>query len=105
MTVAGCVEAPELMNYTIIDLKQGSPEWLQWRRTGFGSSDIPTIMGENRFQDWETLIAEKRGLVERQMNEVMARGTALEPEARQAYIRKVGVEVAPSGATKTKLES
>ena len=41
-----------LMKYSIVDLIQGSAEWLRWRRTGFGSSDIPTIMGENQYQDW-----------------------------------------------------
>ncbi len=34
----------------IIDLEQGTPEWLEWRKNGIGSSDIATIMGANPYQ-------------------------------------------------------
>src|SRR5690606_2655687 len=34
----------------LVDLEQGSPEWLAWRAEGIGASDAATIMGENPYQ-------------------------------------------------------
>lgn len=53
--------------------RQGSPEWLEARRSTIGSSDIPVIVGESSFKDARTLAAEKLGLVE----------SAVDPESAQ----------------------
>lgn len=42
-----------------IDLKQGSQEWLDWRRDKIGASDAPVIMGVSPYKDRATLLKEK----------------------------------------------
>lgn len=82
--------------YEIIELIQGTREWLAWRRTGIGASDAPTIMGENPWKDPHQLLREKRGVPrEGGQNEAMRRGTRLEPEARKCYENRVGFSVSP----------
>ena len=76
----------------IIDLKQGSPEWLEFRQTHLGASDISAITGTNPWRDSVMLWEEKTGLVERKPpNEAMAHGTETEPLAREAYMSDEGV--------------
>jgi putative phage-type endonuclease len=71
--------------FVLINLKQGTQEWLQWRRSGIGASDAPTIMNENRFKSPEKLLYEKMNNIDVEKNEKMRIGTELEPEARSIY--------------------
>lgn len=84
------------MKYTIVALRQGTSEWLDWRNQGVGASDAPAIMGENPWKSAERLLREK--LEDRRCppNAAMARGTALEPVARRQFERLTGVNVAPA---------
>jgi putative phage-type endonuclease len=84
------------MPYDIVDLVQGTAEWLEWRNQGIGASDAPTIMGENPWRSAATLLAEKLDGTIVAPSAAMARGTALEPEARREYEREVGVRVSPA---------
>ncbi len=84
------------MSYTTIHLQQGTQEWLEWRRQGIGASDAPTIMGENPWKSAADLLREKCSGGTSSPNAAMARGTALEPEARKSYETKVGVRFAPA---------
>jgi putative phage-type endonuclease len=82
---------------TVVQLTQGTLEWLEWRNKGVGASDAPTIMGENPWKTSTELLREKRGRAKQsEGNAAMARGTALEPEARQAYISQTGKWVQPA---------
>jgi putative phage-type endonuclease len=82
---------PELGAFSVIELIQGSPEWLEWRRNGIGASDAPTIMGENPWKSADQLLEEKCvKLRESQTTPAMENGIALEPEARRAYISQTG---------------
>ena len=81
--------------YKEIDLKQGTPEWRKWRNGGFGSSDIPALMGENPWRSVRALIEGKKGLKKEFQNAAMRRGHMLESEARQKYIEEVGREYYP----------
>lgn len=82
--------------YTVVNLEQGTTEWLEWRSNGIGASDAPTIMGENPWKSSVQLLAEKLGTVEKFAgNAAMARGSALEPEARRRYEALCGIRVAP----------
>ncbi len=84
-------------NYTIVDLQQGTKEWLEWRSQGIGASDAPAIMGENPWKSADYLLREKCGGMNRNFkNAAMARGIALEPEARKSYETKVGILVNPA---------
>ena len=82
--------------YTIVEFEQGTAEWLGWRHAGIGASDAPTVMSENPWKSASTLLEEKRGVVkEGVQNAAMARGTRLEPEARQQYELTTGNAVRP----------
>ena len=83
--------------YTVIKLQQGTAEWLEWRQKGIGASDAPAIMGENPWKSAACVMSEKLGTARIFAgNAAMARGTALEPEARTRYelFSKIRVEPA-----------
>ncbi len=72
--------------YTIVNLQQGTAEWLEWRSNGIGASDAPTIMGDNPWKSAARLLSEKLGAADKFAgNAAMTRGTALEPEAKRQY--------------------
>jgi len=82
--------------YKVLDLEQRSPEWIEERRKHIGASDAPVIMGESPWQTPFQLWQQKLGeLKEQPENEYMKLGIAREDEARQAFIRKTGIEVIP----------
>jgi putative phage-type endonuclease len=76
-------------------LPQNSKQWLAWRKSGLGASDAPIIMGVSPFTSRFELWLEKTGIGERpdfhpMAIKAMARGTLLEPKARECYEKKVG---------------
>ena len=86
------MEAP----YTVISLKQGTREWLEWRHQGIGASDAPIIMGESTWM-WPDALRIKKRLPVRDEGptQAMATGIALEPEAQRHYCDKAGIIVEP----------
>lgn len=76
--------------YTVIDVVQGSLEWLSWRNNGIGASDAPIIMGDSPWTTPYELWRMKRGELVRTANAAMRRGTEMELEARLAYEDKTG---------------
>ena len=92
-----CTKGNTVTNpYTTVNLQQGTAEWLEWRSNGIGASDAPTIMGENPWKSAARLLSEKLGTADKVGgNAAMARGTALEPEARRQYEAISKVFVAP----------
>lgn len=42
-------EKEKPMSLPILDLKQNTPEWHQWRAQGLGASDIPILYGKNPY--------------------------------------------------------
>lgn len=90
--------------YTIVDLQQGTPAWLEWRNQGIGASDAPAIMGENPWKSASQLLQEKCEAKEISSNATMDRGTELEPEARRHYESRVGIQVVPSCLQSVRLE-
>jgi len=83
------------MSFQVIELKQGSKEWHDWRREGIGASDAATIMGENPWKTKEELFDEKIFGKKNRPNYAMQRGIDLEPEARKLFEYKNGVKVYP----------
>lgn len=80
-----------------IKLDQGTPEWLEWRHQGIGASDAPVVMNENPWKASAELLREKRGRPRPSIqNAAMARGTMLEPEARDRYISRISDVVRPA---------
>ena len=89
--------SPMSLPYTIIEVEQGTSEWLRWCREGIGASDAPTVMGENPWKSVDELLEQKRGIArDRRQNPAIARGVRLEPEARKRYEKTVGVSVRPA---------
>jgi putative phage-type endonuclease len=79
--------------YTIVNIYQNTPVWLEWRSQGIGASDAPAIMGENPWKSADYLFQEKCNCIDSFSNAAMARGNALEPEARKSYERKFGKRI------------
>jgi putative phage-type endonuclease len=73
-------------------------EWLAHRKTGLGASDIPTILGVNRFRSPYTLWAEKRGMIPPPDENIPMRvGHALEPLVAELYTETTGQELTDPG--------
>ena len=81
--------------FHVLDLEQGSQEWLEWRHSGIGASEASTVMGDNRFQSPSELLYQKKNKINTEPNEKMKLGTSLEPYARDLYIEENGVLVNP----------
>lgn len=81
----------------VLDLVQGSQEWLDYRRTRVTATDAAVVMGvdpwDTPFQRWQ----QKLGLVgDKFVHFGMARGNALESVAREAYGSISGVPSMPT---------
>jgi putative phage-type endonuclease len=46
-----------------VNVRQNTPEWLAWRATGIGASDVPAIVGESPYRSPWDVWAEKSGRV------------------------------------------
>lgn len=67
-------------------LKQGTPEWLEWRNNGIGASEVPAIMGESDYSTPIWVYKLKKGLVKPKENNFgMQRGLDAEPRIRALY--------------------
>lgn len=78
-----------------IHLKQGSAEWLEWRRKVIGASDAPVIMGHASLKRLEALLEDKISGKRNEPNAAMRRGTEMEETARQCFEKKMGLSVFP----------
>ena len=81
--------------FHVLDLEQGTEEWLDWRHSGIGASEASTVMGDNRFQSSSELLYQKRNKINTEPNEKMRLGTSLEQDARDLYIEETGMSVEP----------
>lgn len=81
----------------IIPLEQGTQEWLSWRKTVITATDCPAILGSSPWSTPYKCWQRKLDLSEEQKTtEAMERGKRLEPEAREHFIRKYGINMAPA---------
>ena len=83
------------MMSTLVQLVQGSPEWRAHRAKYRNASETAIVMGDSPwttpYQLWEFRTGRKVQTV----NAAMARGTALEPQARAAYEALTGNVMQP----------
>lgn len=67
-------------------------EWLQWRRSGIGSSDAPIIMGTSKFSTplalWEEKISTEE--IEEEQSFIMDLGNEAEPRIRSLFSLMTG---------------
>ena len=79
----------------LVDIEQGSPEWLEFRRSKVGSSDAAVIMGlspwKTPYQLWKQKIEGTTDAV----NPAMREGLRLEPIARDMFTEETGISVTP----------
>jgi putative phage-type endonuclease len=80
----------------VIELEQGSQEWLAWRKTVITATDCPAIMGTSPWTTEYKVWQRKLGLVEEQKsNDAMERGKILEPIIRKRFIKNFGLNMTP----------
>lgn len=80
---------------TLVQLSQGSAEWLDYRRSRFNASESAAVLGLNPWQTPYQLWMEKTGKSQTKPNAAMMRGTELEPLARAAYEQETGLVMQP----------
>jgi putative phage-type endonuclease len=80
---------------TIVTLVQGSPEWLEYRRSMRNASETAAVLGISQWITPYQLWLLKTGRREQAVNAAMLNGTALEPEARSAYELETGHVMQP----------
>lgn len=89
----------------LLDLEQGSPEWLAWRKTVITGTDCPAILGSSPWASAYKVWQRKLGLVEEQAsNEAMERGKRLEPEARAQFNERHNILMEPCVVESTEFE-
>lgn len=81
--------------FKVIDLQQGTDAWLQWRLSGLGSSDAPTIMRQNPWKSRGDLFEERLTLKASAQSQVMLEGIRNEKYARSSYMNRVQFSVQP----------
>ncbi|ELS7678221.1 lambda-exonuclease family protein [Campylobacter coli] len=82
------------MNYKIIDLEQGSAEWLNFRKGKIGASMVASCVGiKGAFNSKEEVRDIILGLKEVYQNEAMRRGNEYEPliRARVEFLHSVSI--------------
>ena len=85
-------------------LQQGTEEWLEWRRKNIGASDAPIIMGASKWKTpYELWLYKTYQADEPPMNRWMQRGKDLEPEARAACEKELGIDLFPQCLTSKKM--
>lgn len=77
---------------------QNSPEWLSFRKTRIGSSDVPIIMGISKYQKPFELFREKLGLIgPKKVNEfITGLGHKFEPSVRSYVSVKYDFDFEPT---------
>ena len=70
-------------------------EWLNWRTSGIGGSDVSIIFGLNKFRSVYQLWLEKTGQVipVEEENDYTHFGTILEPIVKAEFTRRTGLEI------------
>ena len=79
----------------LINLKQATKEWLNWRCGLITASDAPIIMGMSPFKKTDQLLNEKYRRFSTVANPYMQRGIDLEPIALQEFEKETGLIMFP----------
>ena len=76
-------------------MEQGTQEWKDFRRSKIGASDAAVILGmspyKTKFELWEEKVLGK----DQEQNSAMARGSALESEARECFEKLTNIPILP----------
>lgn len=89
----------------IINIEQGSAEWLKWRKTIITATDCPSILGSNPWQTIYKCWQKKLNLIaEEKPNQAMLDGIKNEPIARTMFIEQTGINMIPACVESSELE-
>lgn len=81
----------------IIEVEQGSQEWLDWRKTVITATDCPAIRGSSPWMTAYKCWQKKLGLIPEDIsNAAMERGKRLEPEARAKFVQEYNIKMTPA---------
>lgn len=80
----------------LVNVKQGTSEWYQFRRTHLGASDAISIMGVSPWKSVLELYEDKVFQLDQKENSFMCRGKELEPIALKEFERETGLIMFPS---------
>ena len=81
----------------LLSLEQGSPEWIEWRKTVITATDSAVILGESPYKTAYCLYMQKKGLyAPDEINDRMLKGQLLESEARMCYEMEVAQLMNPA---------
>lgn len=80
---------------TIVQLRQGSPEWLAYRQGMRNASESAAVLGLSPWVTPHQLWLQKTGRVAHAANAAMQHGTEMEPLARHAYEVETGNVMQP----------
>lgn len=86
---------PSAPSPTIVQLKQGSPEWLDYRRTMRNASETAAVLGASPWMTPYQLWLLKTGRAQPKVTAAMQHGTDMEATAREAYERLTGIVMQP----------
>ncbi len=80
----------------IINVEQGTQQWLDWRKTIITATECPVILGSSPWQSVYQCWQRKLNLIPPQeTNKAMEEGKRLEPIARALFIEETGINMAP----------
>jgi putative phage-type endonuclease len=79
----------------IVQLTQGSPEWLEYRKTMRNASETAAVLGVSPWLTPYQLWLRKTGRKTQEVSVAMQHGTDLEPAARAAYEAQTGNVMQP----------
>jgi len=95
------------MSYCVLEC-ENRDVWLESRRLTVGASDVPTILGVNRYKSPYSLWMEKHGDVlpeDLSENEAVKWGDILEPVVRSETERRLGMQIQYDGKYKILVSS
>lgn len=81
----------------IVDVKQGSPEWHEYRKKGINATDAACIMGHDPYLDIIGLWKKKIGIIDDELkgNLAMLHGKKMEDVARSWFINNYHLNFMP----------
>lgn len=93
------------MTFEFIDIAQGSPEWLELRKSKIGASEAPIIMGVSPWMTAYQLWEQKNDLRPPTAdNAYMRRGRELEKHALEKFNKLTGLNLYPRVAVHNELQ-